>query len=73
LQANLLSPAGEWAGFDEKSLIDRITSRLKKKSKINDLMVEASYRLFRWMCKDYWQKLEKVYKNLQLKMDTHTI
>jgi hypothetical protein len=64
---DLLILTGEWAGFDEISLVKRITSRLSIKTKFNDILVELSYLLFKWMSKDYWQKVEKNYKNIQIR------
>lgn len=73
LQSNLLSPAGAWAGFDETWLIKNITSRLNNKTKLNDIGVEISYQMFKWMCKDYWKKLEKIYNDIELNPDTFII
>lgn len=65
LQANLLNPAGEWAGFDETWLVEKITSRLKTKTTLNDLGLEISYQTYKWMLKDYWKKLAKIYNDLK--------
>lgn len=70
LQSNLLSPAGVWAGFDEDWLVDKISSRLNNKTKLNDIGVAISYQAFKWMCKDYWVKLEKMYNDIQINPDT---
>jgi hypothetical protein len=61
LQENLLSVAGEWSGFDEKWLITTILETSCKRNKIKKLGLEVSYFTFKWMCKDYWDKLEKAY------------
>jgi len=58
----LLSVAGEWAGFDETVLVETISSRVIKKSWLNDFVVEVPYLMFKWMCKTYWKKLEQAYK-----------
>ena len=73
LQANLLSTAGEWAGFDENWLVDKITSRLNNKTKLTDIGVELRYQTFKWMCKGYWQKLEKIYNDIKINPNTFII
>ncbi len=70
LQANLLSTAGEWAGFDETWLLDKIMTRLKTKSKFSDIGVEISYQMFQWISRRYWNKLEKAYNDIKLNPDT---
>jgi hypothetical protein len=70
LQANLLSPAGEWAGFDEKMLVEKIVYLIEKNSKISRLTTEVTYPMFKWMCKDYWKKLEIIYKDIKTNPDT---
>ena len=70
LQVNLLSVAGEWAGFDEAWLVDKITTRLKTKTKLSDIGVEASYQMFKWMSKRYWDNLEKTYNDIKINPDT---
>jgi hypothetical protein len=73
LQSNLLSPAGAWAGVDERWLLEKITSRLNTKTTLNDIGVEISYQTFKWMCKDYWKKLEKIYNDIKINPDTFII
>jgi hypothetical protein len=70
LQINLLSTAGVWAGFDEEWLVGKITKRLKTKTKLNDIGVEVSYQMFKWMCKRYWSNLEKMYNDIKANPDT---
>src|SRR5688572_10265149 len=70
LQVNLLSVAGEWAGFDEAWLVDKITTRLKTKTKLSDIGVKASYQMFKWMSKRYWGNLEKMYNDIKINPDT---
>lgn len=60
LQPNLLSVAGEWAGFEEKWLVAKIKTHLKSTWFISRLKTQWMYRKFRWMHKDYWEKLEQV-------------
>ena len=65
LQPNLLSVAGEWAGIDEEWLIKNITDSLAKRNTIKKIGIESSYLSVKWMCKDYWEKLEKVYNQIK--------
>lgn len=73
LQSNLLRPAGVWAGFDEKWLVERITSRLESKNILNDAGLEVSYQTFKWMCKDYWVKLERIYSDIKANQDSYIV
>jgi hypothetical protein len=70
LQVNLLSTAGEWAGFDKEWLLNKIMTRLKSKTKFSDIGVEVSYQMFKWMSKRYWSKLEKMYNDIKVNPDT---
>lgn len=70
LHVNLLSMAGEWAGFDKEWLLNKIITRLKTKTKFSDIRVEVSYQMFKWMSKRYWDKLEKMYNNIKANPDT---
>lgn len=65
LQPNLLDVAGVWAGFDEDWLVENIKNSLEKRSVIKKLKIESSYLTYKWMCKDYWEKLEKTYNQLK--------
>lgn len=62
LQFNLLSPAGEWLGFDEEELANAITSALAGRTVFGKIKVEGLYVVFKWMCAGYWKKLEQIYK-----------
>ena len=73
LQPNLLSPAGEWAGFDEDWLVEKILYLIEKKSKIGRVTTEVTYPMFKWMCKDYWKKLETVYNDIKINPDTYIV
>ncbi len=66
LHTNLLSVAGEWAGFDEEWLVSEITKSIKKRNLFSKLKTRLSYKTFKWMTDDYWEKLEKVYLDLNL-------
>ncbi|MGB3150415.1 MAG: hypothetical protein WBB27_07095 [Maribacter sp.] len=61
LKNNLLSVAGEWAGFEEEWLVNRIKESLSKRNTIKKMEIESTYLILKWMYKDYWEKLEKVY------------
>ncbi|MFT3911365.1 MAG: hypothetical protein QM737_18225 [Ferruginibacter sp.] len=73
LQANLLSPAGEWAGFDKDWLVEKILYLIEKKSKISNATTEAAYTMFKWMCKDYWKKLEIIYNDIKINPGTYIV
>jgi hypothetical protein len=59
LQSNLLQVAGEWAGFEEDWLVEKITDSLQNNSKLRIFRIEVYYGLFRWMHKEYWRRLEE--------------
>lgn len=65
LYTNLLSVAGEWAGFNEEWLIDTISDSINKRNKATQLLLDASYASFKWMYKEAWEKLEKKYQELK--------
>ncbi len=73
LQANLLSPAGEWAGFDEDWLVEKILYSIEKKSKVGKVTTEITYPLLKWMFKDYWKKLETIYNDIKIHPDTFIV
>ncbi len=56
LQTNLLSVAGEWAGFDEKWLIQRIIKSLERRNLITKFLIDCWFLIFSWMTKDYLKK-----------------
>lgn len=68
LYPNLLSIAGEWAGFDEQWLITEISRTLDNKNKLKQVITNGSYFMLKWMLRDYWEQLETVYT--QMKQDT---
>jgi len=43
LQANLMSVAGEWAGFNEKWLVDRIMESLAERNAVKKIRIERLY------------------------------
>jgi len=65
LQHNLLSAAGVWAGFDEEWLVQKVTSRIQSKNVLNDASLEICYQIFKWMCRDYWRRLEKIFNDIR--------
>ena len=71
LQANLLNLAGEWGMFNEDWLIERITRHIKKTSKIKKIITEVSHKSFKWMVSDYWERLEKIYNELNIDIDNN--
>ncbi len=73
LQANLLGVAGEWAGFDESWLVEKICLLIEKKSKISKVTTEVTYQMFKWMCKDYWKKLEIIYNYIKMNPDSFIV
>ena len=71
LQSNLLSIAGEWGMFNEDRLVERIIRHIKKTSKINKVITEVSYKSFKWMLSDYWERLEKIYNKLNTNINNN--
>ena len=65
LQSNLLSDAGEWSGFDEEWLIKSIVNSLKNRNAVKKVAFKSSYLSLKWMCKDYWESLEKNYNQIK--------
>ncbi len=65
LQPNLLSVAGEWAGFNEAWLINSIKKSLSRRNIVRKIGLEVSYFTFKWMCKDYWKELEQSYDEIK--------
>jgi hypothetical protein len=65
LMPNLLSVAGEWAGFDEDWLIESITSKIKDYNRIKNKrsgIMRFMYNLF-W--KSDWKKINTHYADLE--------
>ncbi|KFF21870.1 hypothetical protein [Chryseobacterium sp. JM1] len=65
LQSNLLQPAGEWAGFNEKWLVEAITSHLATKKRFKNLMIRIGYKKYGWMQEDYWVRVETIYSEIR--------
>lgn len=63
LQANLLSVAGEWAGFDEKWLTEVCTANYNKRnSRIFRWKTRWKNKSLWWMRKDHWEKIARMYR-----------
>ncbi|MEM9338875.1 MAG: hypothetical protein AAGA66_09120 [Bacteroidota bacterium] len=65
LQPNLLSVAGEWMGFEEEWLVDRIIATIARRNIIRKMGIEINYVIFKWMQKDDWRKLEQIYQRMK--------
>lgn len=65
LQENLQEVAGEWAGFDENWLVDRITRSLSRQDRWEKLRIEVSYHFYKGMQQDYWERLEEIYLSME--------
>lgn len=61
LQTNLLSVAGEWAGFDQEWLYENCEKNYTKshKSSMYRTRVKLYNYFFVWMRNDYWLQIEK--------------
>lgn len=57
---NLHDVAGEWAGFEDEWLFERI-----EKTKNPSLIKRIYHRMNYWMVKDYWNKLEQIMESEQ--------
>jgi len=73
LQPNLMSVAGEWTEFDKEWLVNCIKKSLAKRNTVKKIGIESSYLTFKWMCKDYWEKLEKVYNELKSNPESYIV
>lgn len=69
LQPNLLKTDGQWTGFEEEWLIETITTKLNTKNQFSHLVVEANYSIYKWMCKDYWEHIERIYEEFKNEPD----
>lgn len=65
LQTNLMSVASEWMGFNEAWLVNTIQKSLANRTAIKKLAIETSYTMLKWMCDDYWNKLETTYNKIK--------
>ena len=65
LQPNLLSIAGEWAGFDEEWLTKLITDSLSKRNVIKKIAIEGFYKCMSWIHIGNWKRTKKAYHELK--------
>lgn len=61
LFSNLLNPAGEWAGFEEKRLVKNIMTWMEFRSKLDILAIKCIYPIYEAVNRDYWKRLEEIY------------
>lgn len=61
LFSNLLNPAGEWAGFEEKRLVKNIMTWMEFRSKLDILAIKCIYPIYEPVNRDYWKRLEEIY------------
>ncbi|MDR4891475.1 hypothetical protein OH816_04880 [Chryseobacterium sp. CFS7] len=61
LFSNLLNPAGEWAGFEEKRLVKNIMTWMEFRSKLDILAIKCIYPIYQPINRDYWKRLEEIY------------
>ena len=64
LQMNLMSVAGEWAGFEEEWLVRNIQDSIASRNAIKKLAIEGAYKNCNGMCKDHWLRIEEKYAEL---------
>ncbi|MBB4806710.1 hypothetical protein HNP38_002006 [Chryseobacterium defluvii] len=65
LFSNLLSPAGEWAGFNEKILTESIIQWIDSKSPLDILAIQCVYPVYEWINKEYWEKIKTAYNQIE--------
>ncbi|MDR6921108.1 MULTISPECIES: hypothetical protein [Chryseobacterium] len=61
---NLLDPAGEWAGFEEKRLVKNIISWLGSRSQLDIFALKCIYPIYEPINRSYWKKLKEVYNQI---------
>ncbi len=64
LYPNLLSVAGEWAGFDQDWLTEEILDSLAQRKTVEKLAVKYTNWSFGWTYRDSWQRLDKIYHQI---------
>jgi hypothetical protein len=58
LGLNLISVAGVWSGFDEEWMIEKMIHSLKRRTKLKDLRLKLTFRLFKGGFNSYWDAVE---------------
>ncbi|ASK31436.1 hypothetical protein CEY12_15550 [Chryseobacterium sp. T16E-39] len=64
LFSNLLIPAGEWGGFDEKKLVKNIMNWMETRSQLDIFAIKCIYILYESINRAYWKKLEETYNQM---------
>ncbi|WP_276875111.1 DUF7079 family protein [Chryseobacterium joostei] len=64
LFSNLLSPAGEWAGFNERILVKNIMKWIKTRSKLDIFAVKCIYLFYGKINRSYWKRIEEIYNQI---------
>jgi hypothetical protein len=73
LLPNVLSVAGDWAGFDKDWLFEKIIHHFKANSKISLVTIEISDFLFKGINKKYWKQIEIAFEGLISNKKTFTL
>jgi hypothetical protein len=60
LHPNLMSVAGEWAGFDQEWLVDEILLLVKKNSRIRRWWSNLVFNIYKEMFEGYWEKIARL-------------
>ncbi|RQO39234.1 hypothetical protein DBR39_09610 [Chryseobacterium sp. KBW03] len=61
LFSNLMDPAGEWAGFEEKRLVKNIMNWLESRNQLDIFAIKCIYYLYEPMNQNYWKRVEEIY------------
>ncbi|MBT2621690.1 MULTISPECIES: DUF7079 family protein [Chryseobacterium] len=64
LFSNLLNPAGEWGGFDEKRLVKNIMNWMESRSTLDIFAIKCIYVLYEPVNRSYWKRLEEIYNQI---------
>ncbi|WP_106917011.1 DUF7079 family protein [Chryseobacterium aurantiacum] len=64
LFSNLLTPAGEWAGFNEPILVKNIMKWIETRSKLDIFAVKCIYLFYGKINRSYWKKVEEIYNQI---------
>lgn len=66
LFSNLLNPAGEWGGFDEKRLVKNIMNWMESRNALDIFAIKCIYVLYEPVNKIYWKKIEEIYHQIDV-------
>lgn len=64
LFSNLLNPAGEWAGFEEKILVKNIMKWIASRNKLDIFAIKYIYLMYEQINRSYWKKLKEIYNQI---------